>query len=116
MLDEGVYTSVSEIGDAGNISKCYVSRILRLALLAPDVVEAILNRHSAWQGHVGGSLRLVRPRSRHTSPRFARRPRPRRANRPGRTQCAMNTGVTTTFERTWRVTPPRSSSRTRLCE
>jgi hypothetical protein len=42
MLDEGVYMSVSEIGDAENISKSYVSRILRLALLAPDVVEAIL--------------------------------------------------------------------------
>jgi hypothetical protein len=43
MLDEGVYTSVSEIGDAENISKTYVSRILRLALLAPDIVEAILD-------------------------------------------------------------------------
>jgi hypothetical protein len=42
MLDEGVYASVSEIGDAENISKSYVSRILRLALLAPDIVEAIL--------------------------------------------------------------------------
>ena len=41
-LDEGVYTSVSDIGDAENISKSYVSRILRLALSAPDVVEAIL--------------------------------------------------------------------------
>ena len=42
MLEEGVYTSVSEIGDAENISKSYVSRILRLALLAPDILEAIL--------------------------------------------------------------------------
>ena len=42
MLDEGVYTSVSEIGDAENISKSYVSRILRLALLAHDIVDAIL--------------------------------------------------------------------------
>jgi ParB-like chromosome segregation protein Spo0J len=42
MLDEGIYTTVSEIGDAENISKSYVSRILRLALLAPDIVEAIL--------------------------------------------------------------------------
>jgi hypothetical protein len=42
MLDEGVYTSVSEIGYAENISKSYISRILRLALLAPDIVEAIL--------------------------------------------------------------------------
>jgi ParB-like chromosome segregation protein Spo0J len=42
MLDEGLYTSVSEIGDAENISKSYVSRILRLALLAPDIIDAIL--------------------------------------------------------------------------
>jgi hypothetical protein len=34
--------SVSEIGDAENISKSYVSRIPRLALLAPDIIEAIL--------------------------------------------------------------------------
>jgi hypothetical protein len=42
MLDEGVYASVSDVGDAENISKSYVSRILRLALLAPDIVEAVL--------------------------------------------------------------------------
>ena len=42
MLDAGVYTSVSEIGDTENISKSYVSRILRLALLAPDIIDAIL--------------------------------------------------------------------------
>jgi hypothetical protein len=32
----------TEIGDAENISKSYVSRFLRLALLAPDTVEPIL--------------------------------------------------------------------------
>ncbi|MGH6895155.1 MAG: hypothetical protein ACREJ5_01205 [Geminicoccaceae bacterium] len=42
MLDDGIYTTVSDIGDAENISKSYVSRILRLALLAPDIIEAIL--------------------------------------------------------------------------
>jgi hypothetical protein len=42
MLDEGAYSTASEIGDAENISKSYVSRILRLALLSPDIVEAIL--------------------------------------------------------------------------
>jgi ParB-like chromosome segregation protein Spo0J len=42
MLDDGIYTTVSDIGDAENISKSYVSRILRLALLAPGLVEAIL--------------------------------------------------------------------------
>jgi hypothetical protein len=42
MLDEGVCTSVSEIGEAEGIDKGYVSRILRLALVAPDIVEAVV--------------------------------------------------------------------------
>jgi hypothetical protein len=42
MLDAGLYTSVSEIGETENISKSCASRILRLVLLAPDIVEAIL--------------------------------------------------------------------------
>jgi hypothetical protein len=46
MLDEGAYTSVSEIGDAQNISKSYVSRILRLALLAPRYCRTD-RRHAA---------------------------------------------------------------------
>jgi hypothetical protein len=43
MLEEGAYTTVSEIGEAENISKSYVSRIVRLALLAPSIVEQILD-------------------------------------------------------------------------
>ena len=54
MLDDGVYAAVSEIGDAENISKSYVSRILRLALLAPDTIEAILG------GRTDQSLMLER--------------------------------------------------------
>jgi hypothetical protein len=42
MLDDGVYASVTEISEAESIGKSYVSRILRLALLAPHIVEAIL--------------------------------------------------------------------------
>jgi hypothetical protein len=42
MLDHGVCSSVTEISEAEGINKSYVSRILRLALLAPDIVEAIL--------------------------------------------------------------------------
>ena len=42
MLDDGLYASVSDIGDTENISKSYVSRVLRLALLSPDIIEAIL--------------------------------------------------------------------------
>jgi hypothetical protein len=46
MLDDGVYASVSEIGDAENISKSYVSCIFRWALLATDILEAILKRRA----------------------------------------------------------------------
>jgi hypothetical protein len=42
MLDEGVYVSVQEIAEAERINKSYVGRILRLASLAPYIVEQIL--------------------------------------------------------------------------
>jgi hypothetical protein len=42
LLDKGVYSSVTEIAEAEKINRSYVSRILRLALLAPDLVEGIL--------------------------------------------------------------------------
>ena len=42
MLDEAVYTVGSDIGDRENISKSYVCRILRLALLALEIADTIL--------------------------------------------------------------------------
>jgi hypothetical protein len=42
LQDCGVYGSVTEIAETERIAKSYVGRILRLALLAPDLVEAIL--------------------------------------------------------------------------
>jgi DNA-binding IscR family transcriptional regulator len=48
-------TCLSEIGDAEGISKSYVSRILRLALLAADLVEMVLG------GRPGQALMLKRP-------------------------------------------------------
>jgi hypothetical protein len=45
-LDHGVYRSVTEICEAEGINKSYVSRILRLALLAPDIIEIVLQGRS----------------------------------------------------------------------
>ena len=42
LLDGGVYLSLAEIAAAEKLSPSYVSRVARLALLAPDIVEAIL--------------------------------------------------------------------------
>ena len=43
MLDEGVYATVEDLAKAKGIAKTYVSQVLRLTLLAPEVVEAILD-------------------------------------------------------------------------
>jgi hypothetical protein len=46
MLDEGRYASISEMAAAEKLDRGYVGRILQLTLLAPDIVEAILDgRH-----------------------------------------------------------------------
>lgn len=42
-LDAGVYASLAEIAAAEKLSPSYVSRIARLALLAPDIIEVILS-------------------------------------------------------------------------
>jgi hypothetical protein len=46
MLETGVYGTIEELAAAEKINSSYVSRILRLTLLAPAIVEAILDgRH-----------------------------------------------------------------------
>ena len=42
MLQEGDYQALKEIADAENINPSHVSRLLRMTLLAPELVEAIL--------------------------------------------------------------------------
>jgi hypothetical protein len=43
MLESGEYATIREIANAEKINETYVGRVLRLTLLAPDIVEAILN-------------------------------------------------------------------------
>jgi hypothetical protein len=43
MLESGTYQSVKELAEAEKINSSYFSRILRLTLLAPDIVAAILD-------------------------------------------------------------------------
>jgi hypothetical protein len=53
---------VTEISEAEKINRSYVSGILRLALLAPDLVEAILGGWAdqrVMQGHVLAPAELI---------------------------------------------------------
>jgi hypothetical protein len=43
MLESGEYATIREIAAAEKINESYVGRVLRLTVLAPDIVEAILN-------------------------------------------------------------------------
>jgi hypothetical protein len=43
LLEEGRFGTLAELADAERISRSYVCRILRLTLLAPDIVERILD-------------------------------------------------------------------------
>ena len=43
MLDDGEYATVQELAVAEKINQSYLCRVLRLTLVAPDIVEAILD-------------------------------------------------------------------------
>lgn len=50
MLESGEYASMTELARAENINLSCLCRVLRLTLLAPDIVEALLNgRHGQLQ-------------------------------------------------------------------
>ena len=77
MLDTGVHATLEELARVKGVAPSYVSRVLRLTLLAPEIVEAILDgRQPAelqlddllegfrWSGRgaPSGVLLLKRPR------------------------------------------------------
>ena len=43
MLEEGRHASISEIAVAEKVDRSYVGTVLRLTLLAPDIVQAIMD-------------------------------------------------------------------------
>ncbi len=69
LLDDGRYASISEMAAAEKIERGYLGTLLRLTLLAPDIVEALLEGRQpegmtlpallgpapmAWQGQRSG--------------------------------------------------------------
>jgi hypothetical protein len=43
MMESGTYASVTEVATAEKINQSYLCRVLRLTLLAPDIIEAALD-------------------------------------------------------------------------
>ena len=54
MLDSGAFTTINDLAQHERMAPSYMTRVLRLTLLAPDIVEAILD------GKQGPEVTLVR--------------------------------------------------------
>lgn len=57
MLENGDYATIRVIAKAEKFNERHVGRITRLALLAPDIVEAILNRRQGADLQLEGLTR-----------------------------------------------------------
>ena len=75
MLESGEFTTIAELAAKEGLAVSYLARVLRLVLLAPDIVEAIVARTqpsemtlahllepfpAVWQGQLG-RLELMAP-------------------------------------------------------
>ena len=47
MLESGEFATIAELAEREGIAPSYMTRVLRLTLLAPDIVETIME---GWQG------------------------------------------------------------------
>lgn len=54
MLESGEFTTIAELAEREGIAPSYMTRVLRLTLLAPDILEAILD------GRQGPEVTLAR--------------------------------------------------------
>lgn len=56
LLETGVYATIEEMAAAERINTTYVSRLVRMTLLSPDIVEAILGGRQAVEITLTGLL------------------------------------------------------------
>ena len=56
MLEDGRFASLRELAEAERVNFSYISRILRLTLLAPEIVEHVMDG-----GPTAGLARLLEP-------------------------------------------------------
>ena len=58
MLESGEFATIAELAEREGIAPSYMTRVLRLTLLAPDIVEAILDGRQGPEVTLG---RLLEP-------------------------------------------------------
>ena len=58
MLESGEFATIGELADHEGIAPSYMTRVLRLTLLAPEIIDAILDGR---QGVVVTLARLMKP-------------------------------------------------------
>ncbi len=73
MLESGEFATIAELAEREGIAPSYMTRVLRLTLLAPDVVDAILDGNAGTGGDSGTAAGAVPDRVDGT-------PRPLRAD------------------------------------
>lgn len=56
MLDTGEFTTITELAEREGVAVSYLTRVLRLTLLAPDIVEAILDARQAPKVTLAGLM------------------------------------------------------------
>lgn len=56
MLESGEFATINELAEREGIAPSYMTRVLRLTLLAPDIVEAILDGRQGPEVTVGRLL------------------------------------------------------------
>jgi hypothetical protein len=57
MLESGQFTTIREIADAEKINESYVGRVMRLTLLSPEIVEAIVGGRQPAALQLDGLMR-----------------------------------------------------------
>jgi hypothetical protein len=79
MLEEGRYGSIRELAAAEGVDRAYVGRVLKLTLLAPEVVEAILNGSQAPSVDLPAMIEPIPIEWSHQRQRFTSGDRQRKA-------------------------------------
>ncbi|MEF3046126.1 hypothetical protein [Pseudotabrizicola sp. L79] len=73
MLETGEYATIADLAEREGIAPSYMTRVLRLTLLAPDIVEAILD---GKQGPLVTLVRVLEPFPANWDSQASELPRP----------------------------------------